>query len=157
MTTSSLPLKNHNNIVMHDNPLYELLPSMDSIYEEAFVIKEIDVVDNPPYQALPSRDEALMNHDNCSPKYSLVHEDTLVQENIINTPFTALPLKDEVLKIDVDLSPNFFPSYKNIPEEEDDIINTFLNVTLPSIHGTSPRKEVSMDIYLPSPRFGPTN
>ena len=98
-----------------------------------------------------------MNHYNYSPKSSLFHEDTLVKEKIINTPFITLPRKDEVLKIDVDLSPKRCLSYKNNLEKEDDVINTFLDVTLPSIHGISPREEVLMDIDLPSSKFGPTN
>lgn len=93
-TSSKSPII-HKDIVMHGNPFYEALPSINSIYEEAFMIKEVDVVDDSPYQALPFIDDTLMNHDNSSPQYSLVHEDTLVKENIINTSFTTLPLKDE--------------------------------------------------------------
>lgn len=79
-----------------------------------------------------------------------------MQEEIINTSFTTLPLKDEVFKINV-LSPKMHLSHKDILEEDDDIVKTFLDVTIPSIHGTSPREEVLMDISNPAPQFCPTH
>lgn len=42
--------------------------------------------------------------------------------------------------------------HEDILEKEDDIINTFFNVILPSIHGISPRCEALMDIAHPSPK-----
>lgn len=65
-----------------------------------------------------------MNHDNSSFESSLIHEDNLVQENIIKTSFITLPVKDEILKIYDDLSPKKCLSSQSILEQEDDIINT---------------------------------
>lgn len=85
------------------------------------------------------------------------HEDILVQKETINTYFKTLPSKDEFLRKNFDLSPKMFLSHESILEQEDDIINIFLNVTLPFIYGTSPREQVLMDIDLSPPNFGPTN
>lgn len=77
-----------------------------------------------------------------SPKDSPTHDDILVQKETIKNSFKILPYKDEVLKHDVDISPKMCLSHESILEEEDDIVNTFLNVTLPSIHGTSLREKM---------------
>lgn len=61
------------------------------------------------------------------------------------------------MKIDVDISPKICLSHKNVLGKDDDIINTFLDVTLPSIHRISPKEEVLMDIDLSSPNFDPSN
>lgn len=76
-----------------------------------------------------------------------------MQEEIINTYFKIVPPRDEVWKNDVDISLKMFLSHEDILEEEDDTINTFLNVNLPFIHGIPPRDEVLMDIVNYSPKF----
>lgn len=83
------------------------------------------------------------------PKDPLTPDDTLVQEDIINTYFKAPSRKNKVFMNDFDLPPKMSLSPKDILEWEDDIINTFLDVTLPSIHGISPKDETLMRSYNP--------
>lgn len=78
------------------------------------------------------------------PNFPSLREPPLIYDNIsmpkifVTNPFKTLPCsKDEYWKIDLDNSPKMRPSHLAILEEEDDIINNFLNVTLTSLHDAS--------------------
>lgn len=62
----------------------------------------------------------------------------------------------EYLKKDVYPSNNMYLPNDDVLKEEGDIIQTFLNVSLPSIHGISPLDEALIDIANPSTKFSPT-
>lgn len=87
-----------------------------------------------------------------------IYNNILVSKRVSTNPFETLPCsKDEDFKSDLDNSPKMCPSYLAILEEENDIINTFLNVTSPSLHDASLSEKVLMDIDLFSLKFGPSN
>lgn len=87
-----------------------------------------------------------------------IHDKILVPKRVVTNPFKTLPFsEDEDLKSDLDNSSKMGPSHLAILEEEDDIINTILNITSPSLHDASISEKLLMDIDLSSPKLGLTN
>lgn len=131
------------DLSLHHDSFLDLLmtlhPSPKDITKD--MMRQEDNFNNTCINSLPSKNESLITSVIPSPQIGSTHEDTLVQEEIINTYFKDPPLKDEAFKSDVDPSPREYLFHEDTLVIEDDMMATFPSNTTPSFNNHPSRDE----------------